>query len=121
MAYKPEDGRAAMQMGTVLVGFDFNNEYRKGALNTNADVLSCCHEEGTIQQNVAATLIDSGEKDLQKAQQQDQYIAKIYDHLVSSPIQPSDKAWKQQPLKRYKQIWPQLLSPDDIVQTLCQM
>ena len=60
-------------------------------------------------QNVAATLINSGEADLQKALQQDQHIAKTHDHLLSSSNQPSDKAWKQQPLKRYKQIWPQLL------------
>ena len=92
-----------------LQEFDFNIEYRKGASNTNADALSRCHGEGTRQQNVAATLIKSGEADLQKAQQQDQHIVKIYDHLVSSSNQPSDKAWKQQPLKRYKQIWPQLL------------
>ena len=92
-----------------LQEFDFNIEYRKGALNTNADALSRCHEKGTRQQNVAAALINSGDADLQKAQQQDQHIAKIYDHFVSSSNQPSDKAWKQQPLKRYKQIWPQLL------------
>ena len=92
-----------------LQEFDFNIEYRKGALNTNADTLSRCHEKGTRQQNIAAALINSGDADLQKAQQQDQHIAKIYDHFVSSSNQPSDKAWKQQPLKRYKQIWPQLL------------
>ena len=55
-----------------LQEFDFNIEYRKGASNTNADALSHCHGEGTRQQNVAATLINSGEADLQKAQQQDQ-------------------------------------------------
>ena len=75
-----------------LQEFDFNIEYRKGASNTNADALSRCHGEGTRQQNVAATLINSGEADLQKVQQQDQHVAKIYDHLVTSSNQPSDKA-----------------------------
>ena len=49
--------------------FDFNIEYCKDASNTNADTLSCCHEEGTRQQNMAAILINSGEADLEKAQQ----------------------------------------------------
>ena len=92
-----------------LQEFYFNIECCKGALNTNADALSHCHEEGTRQQNVTATLINSGEADLHKAQQQDQHVAKIYDQLVSSSNQPSDKVWKQQSLKHYKQIWPQLL------------
>ena len=101
-----------MQMVTVLQEFDFNIEYGKGTLNTNVGTLSCCHEEGTKQQNVAATLTNSGKADLQKAQQQDQHIAQIYDQLVSSSSQsnqPSDKICKQQSLKRYKQIRPQLL------------
>ena len=85
-----------MQWALFLQEFDFSIEYHKGALNTNADALSYCYDEETRQQNVAATLIDSG-KNLQKAQQQDQYIAKIYDHLVNSSNQPSDKASKQQP------------------------
>ena len=101
-----------MLMVTVLQEFDFNIEYGKGTSNTNADTLSRCHEEGTKQQNVAVTLTNSGKADLQKAQQQDQHIAQIYDQLVSSSSQsnqPSDKIWKQQSLKRYKQIRPQLL------------
>ena len=49
--------------------FDFNIDYHKGISNTNADTWSCCHEEGTRQHNVAATLINSEETDLQKDQQ----------------------------------------------------
>ena len=53
-----------MQIDTVPEEFDFNTEYCKGASSINEDPLSCCHEEGTRQQDVAATFLYSGEKDL---------------------------------------------------------
>ena len=85
--------------------FDFNIEYRKGSANGNADALSRCHGEFSI----AVTLLDTGQADIHRAQQQDKHIAKIYEQLRMSPGQPSGKDWKLQPLRRYKQIWPQLL------------
>ena len=58
---------------------------------------------------MAATLLEKRDTDIQTAQQEDQHIAKIYHHLTTSSSCPSGKDWQQQPLKRYKQIWSQLL------------
>ena len=85
--------------------FDFNIEYRKGSANANADALSRCHGELSI----AATLLDTDQADIRLAQQQDKHISKIDEQLRMSSGQPSGNDWKVQPLRRYKQIWPQLL------------
>ena len=85
--------------------FDFNIVYHKGSANTNADALSRCHGELSI----AATLLDTGQADIRSAQQQDKHIAEIYEQLRMLPGKPSGNDWKVQPLRRYKQIWPQLL------------
>ena len=89
-----------------LQEFDFNIEYHKGTANANA--LSRCHLEPQ-KFDVAATLLDTREANLQTAQQHDPSIAKIYSKLLTSSSQPTGSAWKLQPFKRYKQIWPQLL------------
>ena len=59
--------------------------------------------------DVAATLLDTREANLQTTQQHDPSIAKIYNQLLTSSSQPTGSTWKLQPLKHYKQIWPQLL------------
>ena len=76
--------------------FDFNIEYCKGSANGNADALSHCHGEFSI----AVTLLDTGQADIHRAQQQDKHVAKIYEQLRMSPGQPSGKDWKLQPLRR---------------------
>ena len=91
-----------------LQEFDFNIEYLKGAANAY-----CRHSltlsSRTSKLYVTATLLDTREADLQTTQQHDPNMAKIYNQLTTSPRQPTGNTWKLQPLKRYKQIWPQLL------------
>ena len=89
--------------------FDFNIEYRKGSINANADALSCCHRELSIAATLLMTLLDTGQADVHMAQLQDKHIAKVYEQLMMSLEQPSGKYWKLQPLRCYKQLWPQLL------------
>ena len=107
-----------------LQEFDFDIQYRKGTSNANA--LSCYHGEAG-QLNIAATLLDTGETDIRMAQQQDQHIAKIYNHLMTSPqgshperpgkFNPSDVTNKY----GHNYCWLKDVFAEDTVQILCLM
>ena len=93
--------------------YDFTISYRKGATNTNADALSRKITPST-KQSAATLCVPQQLPDLQQSQANDPIISQLHDQLQSGTY-PQGHKWCQQPLRRYKQIWSQLLIKDSVV------
>ena len=97
--------------------YDFDIQYRKGALNTNADALS--HRDSSISHSAVTTTTqaDASREALRKAQQEDPVIRVVYKALSKSTNRPtiSNPCWRRPPLQRYRQLWSQLKITDGVV------
>ena len=91
--------------------YTFKIVYRKGSANTNADALS------RLPSIPCALTVFLPFPELLQAQLQDPTISHVRHTILQSPNVPSDKRWSQPPLRRFKQLWKQLLVADS--DTLC--
>ena len=93
--------------------YDFTISYRKGTANSNADALS--RKQNYTNEQCAATLcLPQLLPDLQQHQTNDPIISQLCDELQSG-TSPQGRKWHHQPLRRYKQLWSQLLMKDGII------
>ena len=92
--------------------YNFNIVYRKGTLNSNADVLS-----HLLTSTVAMTSARKQTTTIVQAQQDDPILNQIYHALLHSKEKPTDTRWKQQPFQRYLQLWHQFSLVDS---TICR-
>ena len=94
----------------ALQEYDFIIQYRKGSQNSNADALSRCHPQT---EKWAAVVAAGTDRNLLKiAQQNDPVLKEVLLALQTPDKRPAQ--WKQQPLARYSQLWPQLVVIDGI-------
>ena len=92
--------------------FSFKIVYRKGSVNTNADALSRLSPNRCA---VTISMPSDSLSHLQDAQLKDPTISQVYHTLSESSGIPSDKKWNQPLLRRFKQLWKQLLITDGTV------
>ena len=97
----------------ALQEYDFRIVYRKASLNTNADALS--RRKGP--ELIATTRIDAGLSTVQihEAQRSDEVLSQLYRALKMSQRCPNGGNWRRPPLRRYNQLWSQLILKDNIV------
>ena len=94
--------------------YTFTIMYRSGSANKNADALSRKSEQ--CDDHSAATSFESLTiKELQQHQAEDPLICQLRDALLHSSMPPTDRTWSQPPLRRYRQLWSQLLVKDGLV------
>ena len=88
--------------------YDFKIVYRKGSLNTNADALS---RMPTIQVPCAFTMAlpNHSVSDLRTAQLADDTLSVVLQARERSHDVPSGRKWRKPPLRRYWQLWKQLV------------
>ena len=97
----------------ALQEYDFRIVYRKASLNTNADALS--RRKGP---ELTATIrIDSGLSTVQihEAQRSDEVLSQLYRALKMSQRCPNRGNWRRPPLRRYNQLWSQLILKVNVV------
>ena len=98
-----------------LQEYQFQIVYRKGVLHGNADSLS---QKDDVDTSIpaATTMVSSGIplQTLQEAQLADPTLRDIYHHLIQG-WQPTAKKWRCPSLRRYRQLWPQLMIVDGVV------
>ena len=97
----------------ALQEYDFRIVYRKASLNTNADALS--RRKGP--ELIATTRIDAGLSTVQihEAQRSDEVLSQLYRALKMSQRCPNGGNWRRPPLRRYNQLWSQLILKDNVV------
>ena len=104
--------------------YDFTIRYRNGGQNNNADALSRMPQpEGdkvnalqmstTLEgeHSAATTCSPCTPTDLQQQQHDDPLLCQLHEELFKGGAEtspPQGHAWRQPPLRRYRQIWPQL-------------
>jgi len=92
--------------------YTFKIVYRKGSANSNADALS------RLPLTPCTLTVSLHSQELLQAQLQDPTISQVRQKILQSPDVPSDRRWSQPPLRRFKQLWKQLLVTD--YDTLCR-
>jgi len=92
--------------------YSFKIVYRKGSANTNADALS------RLPSIPCALTVSLPPPQLLQAQLEDPTISLVRHAVLQSSNAPSDKQWSRPPLRRFKQLWQQLLVADG--DTLCR-
>ena len=97
--------------------YDFSIVYRKGVSNGNADALSRRKDSIPLTVHSALTTIHSGLaiEDVRQAQQNDAMIQKLRNALELSQRPQAKLEWREQPLRRFLQLWSQLVIHDGIV------
>ena len=86
--------------------YSFKIVYRKGSANTNADALS------RLPSIPCALTVSLPLPQLLQAQLKDSTISLVCHAVLQSSNAPSDKQWNRPPLRRFKQLWKQLLVAD---------
>eukprot|EP00731_Ephydatia_muelleri_P005310 Em0002g1486a len=96
--------------------YDFSIVYRKGVSNGNADALSRRKDTVPLTVHSALTTIHSGLaiEDVRQAQQNDAMIQKLRNALELSQRPQAKQEWREQPLRRFLQLWSQLVIHDGI-------
>ena len=94
--------------------FDFAIVYRKGTENGNADALSRKHFH-SVEAAAATSCSPNLFPDLHLYQHSDPVVRQLHDSLLQSHTSPKGRKWRRHLLRRYRQIWPQLLIQDGIV------
>lgn len=96
--------------------FDFTITYRKGVEHGNADALSRqCTSHKAANHNAAVGHVFQHSEELKHQQHQDPVICQLYDALLQSQVTPTGRTWSHPPLRRYRQLWSQLLLKDGLV------
>jgi transposase InsO family protein len=100
----------------ALQEYSFTVVYRRGSQNTNADALSRRRETGMATLPTAVTRADMQTplSDILAAQKQDQVI-KLVAQALKLSSHPATIDWRKPSLRRYSQLWAQLLLKDGIV------
>ena len=101
----------------ALQEYEFTIHYRRGQENGNADALSR-RTYPDIQLVAATTQTPILTHSLHQQQLTDPVIQQLHTTLSQNPhrhVPPQESKWRQPPLSRYKQLWPQLLINDGIV------
>ena len=91
--------------------FDFTITYRKGVEHGNADALS----RQCTNHNAAVGHIFQNFEELKHQQHQDPVVQQLYEALLQSHVTPTGHTWNHPPLRRYRQLWSQLLLKDGLV------
>ena len=91
--------------------FDFTITYRKGVEHGNADALS----RQCTNHNAAVGHIFQNSEELKHQQHQDPVVCQLHDALLQSHVTPTGHTWSHPPLRRYRQLWSQLLLKDGLV------
>ena len=91
--------------------FDFAIVYRKSTENGNADALSRKHFHSVE----AAAATSCSPNLFHLYQHSDPVVRQLHDSLLQSHTSPKGHKWHRHPLRRYRQIWSQLLIQDGIV------
>ena len=92
-----------------LRAYEFDITYKPGATNQNADALS--------REPIALVALHPPmeKPKLAEAQKQDPVLGIVIDHLVNDTTPLATTQWRKFPLKRYQQIWSQLVLHDGIL------
>ena len=101
----------------ALQEYEFTIHYRSGQENGNADALSQ-RTYPDIQLVAATTQTPILTHSLHQQQLTDPVIQQLHTALSQHPhrhVSPQGSKWRQPPLSRYKQLWPQLFINDGIV------
>ena len=100
----------------ALQGYSFTVMYHRGSQNTNPDALSRQRETGmaTLPAAVARADMQTPLSCILAAQKQDQVI-KLVAQALKLSSHPATIDWRKPPLRRYSQLWAQLLLKDGIV------
>ena len=92
-----------------LRAYEFDVVYRPGATNQHADALSR-KPISLVALNPPMDIAD-----LAEAQQQDPMLSKVHQQLQNDAPPPVTGEWRKHPLKRYRQLWSQLVLHDAVI------
>ena len=92
-----------------LRAYQFNIVYKPGATNQNADALS------RMPIGLVALRSPLDRHEFSQAQRSDPLLIKVIDLFERHQTPPATREWGYYPLKRYKQIWSQLIQHDDVL------
>ena len=129
---KEPKGRLASWVNE-LSQYDFKVHYKSGVEHTDADALSqrphscqdtkqpasLCHPDNVVCQNISIAPSYTNEE-LANLQRQDPVLRRVIDKLVTSNVCPPPSGpWRSGALRRYRQIWSQLVIQDGVLCRLC--